>query len=167
MTTHKETKHTPVDRQGWPPGPWDQEGDREEWVTRAGLHAIANRVSHWCGYVAVPPGHPCHGKSDSWDGDEPSPIQQLDVHGGVTYTNACHGEVCHVPPPGEPADVWWIGFDCGHGHDMTPTRAKYDLDSVLPGRGKREEYRDIQYVRGQCESLAEQLQAMTTTERRP
>lgn len=161
MTANRVVR--PVDRNGWPPGPWDAEPDHEAWVTKAGLHAIANRVSHWCGYVAVPPGHPLHGKTATWADDGPTEIERLDVHGGVTYTAGCHGDVCHVPPPGEPDDVWWIGFDCGHSFDVTPVHAKYEGMGLALTDGSRE-YRDITYVRDQCESLAQQLQAMATKE---
>ena len=64
-----------------------------------------------CGYVGVLPGHPAHGKGyDSIDAD-------ISVHGGLTFSGACHPDVdesagvCHVAAPGAP-EPWWLGFDC-------------------------------------------------------
>lgn len=60
--------------------PWDNEPDKEEFE-HAGLPCILNRVlpreraGHWCGYVAVPPGHPLH----SMNYDTPD----VEVHGGL------------------------------------------------------------------------------------
>ena len=87
--------HETVDRSGWSAGPWDGEPDRAEWRTAAGLTALAVRVAHrgaWCGYVAVPSGHPCHG--EGYDADATADIS---VHGGLNYADKCSGEVCHVP----------------------------------------------------------------------
>jgi hypothetical protein len=69
-------------------------------------------VAHNCGYCGVPPGHPLHGGK----GDE------LEVHGGITYSAPCQvdGPICHVPLPGEPDDVFWLGYDCGHAFDIQP-----------------------------------------------
>lgn len=102
-----------VDRTGWPKGPWDTEPDRVDWKTEAGLPAIALRHSsgHWCGYVGVPTDHP------ALDADAPA----VDVHGGITYGSKCSGHVCHIPEPGEPADVFWFGFDFAHNGDANPS----------------------------------------------
>jgi hypothetical protein len=60
-----------------------------------------------------------------------------------------------VPKPGEPADVWWLGFDCGHAFDLAPGLA------AMLGRAAREAmmrdtYRTLAYVRAEVEGLAEQ-----------
>lgn len=162
MQDNTSTEHK-VDRTGWAKGPWDQEPDRIKWKTKAGLPALMVRVNHgaWCGYVAVPPGHPLHGKSY---GDEE--VDALGVHGGITYGAACAGKVCHVPEPGEPDDVWWLGFDCGvHGGDLAPgTEAcGWGLAGIFGsgdlGRRSFGEYRDVAYVQAEAESLAVQLAA--------
>ncbi len=62
-------------------------------------------MGHWCGYAAIEPGHPWHGRH--YD-DVPA-----EAHGGLTYSDRCTGSVCHVPKPGEPDDVWWIGLAPG------------------------------------------------------
>ena len=153
-----ETK-TFTDRTGWPSGPWDWEPDRVDWVDAGtGLPCLALRsptMGCWCGYVAVPPGHRYHGA-------EYDDIN-VRVHGGLTFAGPCmddnnhpkHEQVCHVPAPGEPDDVWWFGFDCGHGgRDVLPRILGMDRDlPSFPGTV----YRTIEYVREQCEMLARQL----------
>lgn len=98
----------------WGDGPWQTEPDREEWRHESGLPLLVVRGPHgaWCGYVGVPPGHPWHGR-------EPFDLG-VEVHGGLNYAGVCSLNVCHHPQPGEPADVWWLGFDCSHAFDMMP-----------------------------------------------
>lgn len=134
--------------------PWENEPDRAEFKHR-GFACLALRgpADAWCGYVAVPPGHPAHGQH----------YDQVDahVHGGLTYSSACQGEICHIPEPGEPDDVWWLGFDCAHGGDVIPGFFKLreekmpQLSSFCGLSG--EVYRDLEYVKGEIRSLAEQL----------
>lgn len=51
----------------WGPGPWQSEGNDHKWFdAETGYTCWARRhmeLGHWCGYVAVPDAHPCHGKS--------------------------------------------------------------------------------------------------------
>lgn len=158
--TH-ETEPKTIDKSTWGPGPWHNEPDRAEWTTAAGYPALARRTEfgHWCGYVAVPPWHPAYGKHH---GDV-----EVDVHGGLTYADRCHGEICHVPAPGEPDDVYWLGFDCHHTWDLSPGMEAYFESRGLPRMlrpGANGEpyasYRTLEYVRSECEKLAEQLRAM-------
>lgn len=130
-----------------PDGPWCDEPDREE-GRALGLPYILNRgpVGAWCGYVGVPPGHPWHGKH--YDD-----IDDAQVHGGLTYANACHGHICHVPKPGDADDVWWLGFDCGHYLDEVPAYSE-ELRMCLKREGMV--YRDIGYVRRETRNLAAQ-----------
>src|SRR6266496_32796 len=99
-----ETKEYKIDRTGWPAGPWDNEPDRLEWRDKAtGFPCliVRNRMGGLCGYVGVPTKHPFHGKNyDSVN---------ISVHGGLTYSGACAGHICHIPKPGETDDVWWLG----------------------------------------------------------
>lgn len=157
-----------VPREAWGPGPWDDEPDRVEWKTAAGLPALVMRSplsGSFCGYVAVPPGHPSHGK-DYDDVD-------VSVHGGLTYAAGCSADICHEPEPGEPDNVWWLGFDTGHAFDYMPAMEARvrktmppDLHSPGPFVGSEEEeewrsvYRDLGYVRTNCEALAMQLLEM-------
>lgn len=135
-------------RPEWPDGPWDDEPDHLEFEAD-GFPAILHRQPHggyWCGYVAVPPGHPAHGK-DMLD------LCDLEVHGGITYAEPCQGVICHVPKPGEPDNVYWLGFDCSHSYDVSPSR-NWTFGSPLSS------YRSAEYVRRQAEQLARQLKAM-------
>lgn len=129
-----------ADRSTWGKGPWDSEPDREEFQ-HEGFPCLVNRggMGAWCGYVAVPPGHWAYGKGYS--------SVNVSVHGGLTYAGQCSGSICHVPAPGEPDDVWWLGFDANHWCDLAP-------DSRLGSHG---EYRDIEYVKEQCRELVAQL----------
>ncbi len=146
-----ETKSaTVIDKSTWGDGPWQQEPDRWE-GEHEGFPLLAVRQPNhgaWCGYVAVPPGHP-------WHGTEPD----ARVHGGVTYGSKCFGDICHVPKPGEPDDVYWVGFDCVHGFDVAPAR------EAMRGwlRIEGEAYRTLDYVQGECRSLAEQAKAAKET----
>jgi hypothetical protein len=157
MTTHQEK--TPeiaaVSREGWPAGPWDGEPDHLVFKTKAGLPGMIHRnnLGALCGYVAVPPGHPAHGAN--YDD------VRVDVHGGLTYGSKC---CCHVPEPGEPADVWWLGFDCAHAGDEVPGMVALMSCGVEFDR-TGDEYRDVAYVRGEVEGLAAQLAALTSVER--
>jgi hypothetical protein len=132
-----------IPKEKWPPGPWHKEPDRLDFE-HAGLPCLAlrNHFGVWCGYAAVPPGHRLHGQH--YDGPD------VTVHGGLTYAGPCSDSVCHTPKPGEPDNVWWFGFDCGHGWDLTPAN---------PLRFGDETYRDLAYVRHEIERLAEQLAA--------
>jgi hypothetical protein len=104
-------------------------------------------LGNWCGYVAVPPSHPDH---DADYSDVP-----VDVHGGLTYGARCDGDeedgICHVPHGGEPADVFWLGFDCAHYSDLVPEVEAYGVKDPTAT------YRDLDYVRAETNGLAEQL----------
>ncbi len=78
------------------------------------------------------------------------------VHGGLNYSASCSGAICHVPGPGESDDVWWQGLDCGHGFDVTPAFAAMFRDWPLI---RDQVYRNMEYVRAQVRSLAEQARA--------
>jgi len=103
---------------------------------------------HWCGYVGVPPGHPWHGVELDDSDERPS------VHGGITYSRACSGEVCHRPAPGEPEDVFWQGFDCHHDCDLGPGDLVFNAKYGFSSHGNV--YRDLAYVKAEVERLAVQ-----------
>ena len=150
-----ETSEHKVNRAHWPPGPWNDEPDKVNWTTEAGLPGmiVRNNLGSLCGYVAVAKGHPLYGKGYG-DGD----LDRIDVHGGLTFAAGCSGAVCHTPDPGETDDVWWFGFDCAHCGDWSPPSFPPGLlgsDRSHPRTG--EVYRDIAYVTAEVESLAAQL----------
>lgn len=150
MTLPKE--HQQIDRSDWPAGPWDDEPeDRIEWRAY-GLPCLMrrNHMGAWCGYAAVPPDHPYYS-----NGEDP----EVAVHGGITYSGLCHGDICHVPLPGETDNVKWFGFDCGHAGDLTPHIARiFSIEE--PPFADGWEYRNRDYVRQQTELLAEALQEL-------
>lgn len=149
-----------IDRTGWGPGPWDNEPDKASWTDEAtGLPCLAVRAnplhSIWCGYVAVNPDHPYHGK-DYDDVD-------VTVHGGLTFADSCRDDepiesaVCHIPEPGQPADVWWFGWDCGHTWDIQPAYLAHWPEMADLHQRTGAEYRTLDYVRAECARLAHQL----------
>lgn len=166
------------DKSTWGPGPWQDEPDRVEWQ-HAGLPCLItrNHFGNLCGYAAVPPGHALHGKRAE-DAD-------VRAHGGVNYVGACSGQICHIAKPGEPADVWWFGFDCGHAFDYLPAMAArgrsldnidhslvlhlwppYDHEAAMSAHQDDESfsfverYRTLDYVQAEVNQLAEQLAAL-------
>ena len=158
-----------VDKTDWGPGEWQNEPDREDFIAHGFACFVKRREQHghWCGYVGVPREHPLYGK-------EYSNMRTLQVHGGVDYTGRCSPPICHVAPEGMPEDVWWIGFDSGHTWDHSPGRAAR-LKEAAAGCRERgmedtaalfeqtlqplrpEVYRNLYYVRHECEQLAAQL----------
>jgi hypothetical protein len=159
-----------IDKSTWGDGPWQTEPDRFEWQ-HAGYACLLTRsacLGNLCGYVGIDRSHPDY-EVPYGDIDE-----EIDVHGGLTYAAKCQGDICHVPAPGMPDDVWWLGFDCAHAYDLSPgliareremarRNAKLTamFERVPPGWG--ETYRDFAYVKAEVESLAEQLAARAVT----
>jgi hypothetical protein len=152
-----------VDRSKWGPGDWDGEPDKAQWTDEAtGLVCLAKRhytSGNWCGYVGVAPGHPWHGKGYN-DCD-------VDVHGGLTFADTCQEgppeqTICHIPAPGEPDGLWWLGFDCHHAWDLAPgTQAFWrerGQDHIFTGSD--ETYRTLGYVKRECAKLAQQIAAV-------
>jgi hypothetical protein len=155
-----------IDKSQWPErGPWDAEPDKAQWTDEAtGFPCLALRNhGSWCGYVGVTRDHPMFGQDyDHFD---------IEVHGGLTFSGFCQegkGErrICHTPEPGQPKLVYWLGFDCAHAWDRRPITSQQEMEINLqikkefPLSGFDEVYRDLDYVRSECRSLAAQLQAM-------
>lgn len=137
-------------------GPWSKEPNRVEFK-HGGFHCILHRggLAAWCGYVGVGPDHPAHGKQyDDVD---------VEVHGGLTYAEKCQGHVCHVPAPGEPDDLWWLGFDCSHFMDLAPgslaIEHRFPTTIGILDRGR---YWTVEDVTTETRRLAEQLAAMVS-----
>ncbi len=150
-------QHENPERRALPAGEWDDEPDKAVWVDEAtGLDCMIhrNRMGALCGYVGVPDGHP-------WYGHDFAEHDELCVHGHLTYSAPCsptsdpaHG-ICHVPAPGRPHDVWWLGFDCCHAGDLAPSTL---LLGPLPfAPVPPDQYRNFAYVRAQVEHLAQQV----------
>lgn len=147
-----------VNRDGWPPGPWDKEPDRWE-GKRAGLLilAVRNDMGSWCGYVGMPPEHP-------WSGYDRNTIhglsEDLHAHGGLTFSGWSTDRIWHSA---EEEKIWWIGFDCGHAWDLSPFMARMlaGMSSGFGygdgGYGDRWTYKTIDYVKEGVRALAEQV----------
>lgn len=172
---------TTVDKASWARGEWDGEPDKMQWQDEAtGLPCliVRNQSGALCGYVGVTQEHPAFGvqyDSVSIPGKEYGP----DVHCGLTFSDFCadatdHSKgICHLPAPGEPDRVWWLGFDCAHCDDYSPgSEARYreitsasewrQHERVLglgrpTGSGSYIGYRNVEYVKRECASLASQL----------
>lgn len=152
----------------WGPGPWENEADRYHWIdkeTDLDCLIVRNSLGNLCGYVGVPPEHPLHaigysscpiGCGEDWCRHSPQAV--IDVHGGLTYSAFCDkgDAICHVPLNGRAENVFWFGFDCAHSGDLTPSVCRFQgaLSQV-------EQYRNVKFVRTQCEKLAQQLKAYT------
>ncbi len=105
------------DKSDWGDGPWQNEPDKVQFMTKVGLPAliVRNHGGALCGYVGIEPGHPFYGKDYSDHVPLPPNINrkldgsfgenialltgdtdylatvdgQLSVHGGVTFAGAC------------------------------------------------------------------------------
>lgn len=156
--------------------PWLTESREVTWIhetTGYTCHVKRQPAGFLCGYVEVPIGHPLHGVQYDWtipaslvpaaravlagpvgqrgildcfiQADRP--VEQMragflfDVHGGITFTGPAYWD--HELG-------WWFGFDCGHAGDLSPRLGTMSGDV----------YRNMPFVRAQCESLAEQLEAI-------
>lgn len=115
---------------------WESEPDSLDFEHRGIACAIRRMrgTGHLCGYVSLPDDH-------IWRGCSEYQVPAA-VHGGITFG----------PSPREGKGVW-IGFDCAHFGDRMPT-VPLDRSGV---------YRDVAYVKEQCESLAEQVRAAQET----
>lgn len=148
-----------IDKTTWGAGPWQDEPDKVTWTDPAtGLPCMIRRSpgisGALCGYVGVPEGHRLYGTSYQ----EPD----VEVHGSLTYSAACDGDeekgVCHVPDPGQTGEVWWFGFDCAHFMDYAPGMEASNRERGWGPIGvSHGDYRTIDYVRAEVESLAAQI----------
>lgn len=165
-----ETKSwTTTDKSDWEDGPWQDEPDKIQWTDEAtGLPCLAvrNEGGAWCGYVGMTKGHPWY-EANPFEIDLPH-----GVHGGLNFATFCQDTgdesqgICHIPGPGEPDHVYWLGFDCGHAWDKKPGNDAL-LRRVAPHLEEMrqelsvgilaETYRDLAYVQDQCRHLAHQI----------
>lgn len=116
-------------------GPWQDEPHVVEWK-HAGLDCLIVRnpfLGTLCGYVRVPARHRFYGlRSVDWS-------DVAHVHGGVNKVGLM-----------DAWEGWWVGFDCGHVHDVAPWMVAVLPHLTLPGA----RYRTVAYVQKQTETLA-------------
>ena len=129
---------------------WENEPDELRWVDeKTGMDCLILRhpsLKHLCGYVRVPfivqPGCSwCNCRHTTPNGKI---LGEIRVHGGITFD----GKFEHLKDLS--IDGFWYGFDCAHSGDFSPGTLKY-------GFVPNETYRNIAYVKAECEKLAEQL----------
>lgn len=158
--------------------PWETE-PTEATFEEAGLRCLMLRgpMGAWCGYVAVPAGHPLFGKGyDAEIANPPDALlsRPLDVDkvGAINVfcamasdkplAEACslsllidvHGGLTYADDaaPRRDADgMWWFGFDCAHAGDLSPRMFERYGDNGI--------YRDMAYAERETRSLARQLAA--------
>lgn len=125
-----------------PTEPWIDEPDSVDgafgdipWVLRRGPTGLG----HWCGYVAIAPGHPWHGRHYA---DIP-----VEVHWGLTWDGDGRPDFPDLP------GWWWVGFDCAHAGDLVPGM----VDLLPPGLVEGDTYRTVDYARAEVETLAAQV----------
>lgn len=126
-------------------GPWQLEPDAYAFEYRT-LPCLLVRGPYgaWCGYVALPPGHP-------WTSLDLCLVDSsvVDVHGGVTSQDKL------VEKLG--VSYCAVGFDCSHGSmgDLCPASVAYGVQSdAVSGT-----YRDFRYACEELVSLATQAVA--------
>lgn len=169
------------DKSSWGDGPWQNEPDELRWPDEpTSLPCVILRNRHFgtlCGYVGIAPGHALFGWShkdkiylrqeffegkfhrdfgliDAWcyamSDDQKNGVIPLSlalhVHGGITWS----GDL----PRGLGNGHHWFGFDCGHVGDYSPG-LPYAEDLDLD-----QEYRTIDFVKGECARLAWQLRGL-------
>jgi hypothetical protein len=134
-------------------GEWTNEPDRIQWEYKGYTCLMSrNPALAWCGYVALKFDHPYYEKSY----DE---LDDLSVHGGLTYSEHCSGHICHDSEDITP--VWWLGFDCSHCYDYMPSLGLFE-GSLSAKLGT---YRNVAFVKEQTERLVDQLIAKSTKEK--
>lgn len=156
-----------IDKSAWGGGPWDSEPDFVQWRSDTGLPCVINRhpkYGHLCGYVGVNIFHPFFGREDTGG--------KIKVHGGLNWG----GDLSHCQlMPSEdmrasrlisfdddannPGSTYWLGFDCGHAGDLSPGLRAMTIAFGVSRQAldAYEIYRDIEYVKRECEQLAGQL----------
>lgn len=164
----KTLEWTTMDKSSWGEGPWMYEPDKIQWQDEeTELPCLIHRslaTGALCGYVGITEDHPLY-KCDDWP--------DIDVHGGCSYIDLCQSDhapdgstgICHLVEPGELDQVFWIGFDCGHSGDIMPAMTQFSgMGGILSQLMCHSSiYRDLDFVRAECKSLAKQLFVMKET----
>ena len=151
----------------------------KEWITEDGYLALVTLtpMGHRCGYVVVNKNHPAYGKEyyTFTDSEPINPTEQainnIEVHGGLTYADKLKFKVEHVTEPKE--DTWVFGFDAAHCDDAPDREATIevykdnkdivdnlkiieDIESKYPMSTKGI-IRTLDYMVQECNKLSKQL----------
>lgn len=83
-----------------------------------------------------------------------------EAHGGLTFADSCQEGaedgpgVCHVPEPGRPTEVWWLGFDCAHAWDVSPRMRDAQPADLRDRIEAQQTYKTFAYVQREVTKLA-------------
>jgi hypothetical protein len=156
----------------WGHGEWVEEPDFMEWEYKCIKCRIRRNASNepglgmgqLNGYVCIPMEHPWY-KKEFNDSEEPT----VNIHGGITFQDT------------EENGEYWIGFDCAHFRDEMPYKSYLSMKILYEQMGMPPEevsdqlapllesvralqkydeekvYRNIDYVKQECESLVDQM----------
>lgn len=121
--------------------PWLAEPDFLVWESDTGLICFILRhpdLKHLCGYV-------CIGIDITKEEAE-----NFEVHGGVTFYERDYSNEIYLQAKAQGFDLsdWIVGFDCAHAGDLSP-----GIETISEGST----YKDIEYVKAECENLAKQV----------
>ena len=140
-----------ADRDRWVRGIWDHEPDKAVWRHQDKICMIVrNNFGALCGYAGVLKDHALF---DAHYDDDALKEVSWSIHGMLTYSGRCGGNVCHVADREEEEEVYWFGFDCAHTCDFIPL---YSL------KDSTHDYKDFEYVAREVEKLSEQLAVLDT-----
>lgn len=141
---------------------WKNEPDFLDWDDGI-YHCIIRRnpvFGHLCGYVGVPSGSPHYGIRPD----------HIFTHGGITYEG--------TDIFGARKEFYYFGFDCAHVEDLVPYVSTADerafrkamtedmnipnevleyLEQAIECMNASRTYKNIDYVRGEVESLIKQI----------
>jgi hypothetical protein len=125
--------------------PWLSEPDSWLHIDDDGLVLAAVRagVGWWRGYLGI------HKAMDR------NRLRGIRAHGGLTYKKAESPDsltttmLMALSVSGYEMPVFWIGFDCGHRGDLVP---EHGWSEGI--------YRDLEFVRGEIQRMADQVRAL-------
>ena len=141
-------------------GEWLDEPDLEVWDPgHDNLLCIARRHTggHLCGYVGV------SNTMSNLVSQLAAHVHYLNCHGGVSFRGP--DPVNDILQGGEYSWVesyYYVGFDCAHGGDLC--FLSKDIGGIRMRIFENETYKNWDYVREQCQSLAHQLHDLMTSQ---
>jgi hypothetical protein len=139
-----ETTNAPaIDKSTWGPGPWQSEPDRVDFVHAGFACFVRRREDHgnFCGYVGVPHEHPLYGKP--YDDAEVAPLERRRLNQRI--------------PRVRPRRAAFESFRFRLAHSRNHARRQIERVRAVETQPPHVVYRDLPYVRAECERLAEQL----------
>jgi len=96
-----------------------------------------NSPIYLCGYIKIPKGHPLYRINVCILNE----LYNFDVHGGLIYSGNDRTDN---------REEWWLGFNCGHAHDIATF-------SGPMGVRPENEYRNLDYVIENIKSLTKEM----------